>query len=226
MRDPIGTDAARRRRQFRISSRCRLAKASEKTKTFTCQEPRKATTSTHRNLDCRQAFVTHYSFYILDRRWGPICVVLSSHPPFNAKVFLNGHHWAVHRASERGVHVESKANAFMGTREPKAPQKTCDSLTEAEIRRVADRWVYRVLPTLTYEQRHDTGFKYEWSMAQLEVSHNLVFRGSYPSPSSSIVTSISTAGSWAPRRSRRSSDGREQLARRRPTSPSSSPTSP
>lgn len=157
-----------------------IIKATERAKLFTSKEPTTPSPSIHRNLECRKGFVTHYTFYIVDKHWGPMSVVLSSHPPFSGKVFLNGHYWAQRRARAKGIAMETQTNAFVGADDPARLQKICDSLSESEIRRVADRWIYRVLPVLSYKQRHDTRFRYEWSLAQMEISHNLVFRENYP----------------------------------------------
>ena len=126
-----------------------IIKSFEKAKTVTSEEPANASTSKHRNLKMRTGFVTHYSFYIIDRQWGPISISMSSHPPFGVKVFLNAHHWVARQAATRHIDIEIKGNAFLGTDDAEQLQQLCDHLGEHDIRRVADRWTYRVLPILT-----------------------------------------------------------------------------
>jgi len=152
----------------------------EKAPDFISREPKRASDPNHRNLSKRKGFVTHYYFYILDRHWGPLCVSLSSHPPFNVRVSLNAHHWIGCEASARRLSFDKQTNAFLGCERPDELQQIADNLSQRDIRRVADRWTYRVLPILTYKQRHDTRFHYRWSLGQMEVSHNLVFRADYP----------------------------------------------
>jgi len=160
-----------------------ILKSFENARLFTSQEPGSAHRSTgtnHRNLKRRWGFVAHYYFYILDRHWGALCVAICSHPPFAVRVLLNGHHWVERRAVTRRLQLDKEGNAFLRTDAPARLQQLADSLSASEIQRVADRWTYRVLPVLSYKERHDSRFQYRWSIAQLEVCHNLVFRPGYP----------------------------------------------
>lgn len=157
-----------------------ILKSFENARLFTSQEPGQPTASTHRNLARRWGFVEHYYFYLLDRHWGPLCIAICSHPPFTARVLLNGHHWVERRAAAHGLQLDKQGNGFVAIDAPARLQQLADRLTERDIQRVADRWTYRVLPVLSYKQRHDSRFQYRWSIAQLEVSHNLVFRPGYP----------------------------------------------
>jgi hypothetical protein len=157
-----------------------IIRGSEKAKILMSHEPKQPTTSKHRNLDQRMGFVTHYSFFILDREWGPISVVICSHPPFNVKVFLNPHHWIESQATAKKLMIAKQTNAFLGTSSAEQLQQIIDGLSESDIRRVADRWVYRVLPIFSYEERHRSRFEYGWSIAQMEYCHNLVFRSGFP----------------------------------------------
>lgn len=157
-----------------------IIRGSEKAKVFISQEPKCSTTSNHRNLEQRLGFVTHYTFFIVDAQWGPISVVISSHPPFNVKIFLNAHHWVEKQAAAKKLITAMQTNAFLGTSSPERLQQIIDRLSERDIRRVVDRWVYRVLPILTKKERYQTGFRYDWCVAQIEYSHNLVFRPAFP----------------------------------------------
>ena len=80
----------------------------------------------------------------------------------------------------RQVQLEKQGNAFLATEVPAKLQHLADSLTERDIQRVADRWTYRVLPVLSYKERLDSRFQYRWSIGQIELCHNLVFRSGYP----------------------------------------------
>lgn len=158
-----------------------IIKNFEKAHLHVSHEPVRPTTSNHRNLSRRSGFVAYYYFYVLDRHWGPISIAICSHPPFTVRVWLNGHHWVERSAARRRqLHLECEGNAFVGSDSPARLQDIAHCLCERDIRRVADRWVYRVLPVLSYQERHDSSFQYEWSMSQLEVSHNLVFRRGFP----------------------------------------------
>ena len=157
-----------------------ILKSFENAYLFISHEPNAPTTSHHRNLSRRWGFVAHYYFYLIDRHWGPLCIAICSHPPFRVRVLLNAHHWVERRAAMRQLQLDNQGNAFLGTEVPAKLQHLADSLTERDIQRVADRWTYRVLPVLTYKERHDSRFQYRWSIGQIELCHNLVFRSGYP----------------------------------------------
>ena len=157
-----------------------ILKSFEKARLFVSHEPDAPTLSHHRNLSRRWGFVAHYYFYVVDRHWGPLCIAICSHPPFTARVLLNAHHWVERRAVLARLQLNKHGNAFFSTEAPAKLQRLADNLTEREIQRVADRWTYRVLPVLSYKERHDSRFQYRWSIGQLELCHNLVFRPGYP----------------------------------------------
>lgn len=152
----------------------------EHARVFVSAEPKQSTQSNHRNLRRKTAFVTYYYFYILDPHWGPLCVTICSHPPFNVRVILNAHHWMESEARSHKLSFHKRENAFHTVDLPEKLQQIANNLSQRHIRQVADRWTYRVLPILTYKERHDTCFHYQWSVAQMEVCHNLVFYASYP----------------------------------------------
>src|SRR5258708_16986583 len=39
----------------------------------------------------KTAYVSHYSFHVMDPAWGHVTIKMSGHPPFPAQVILNGH---------------------------------------------------------------------------------------------------------------------------------------
>lgn len=159
-----------------------ILKSREKAKTYVSSEPKTPSRHkpNHRNLRRREGFVTHYYFYLLDPFWGDVCVAICSHPPFGVKVFLNGHYWVRSMAQRQGLELELDDNAFRTTEDPRALQTLCDQLHQRDIQRVADRWVYRLLPILSQEQRISSRFRYAWSNAQMELAHNLVFDPAFP----------------------------------------------
>jgi hypothetical protein len=120
--------------------------------------------------------VDHFYFYLLDKYWGPISIRFSSHLPFNVKVFLNGNRWLAREAMRQGVSIKAKDNAIMDGDDLIALQSIADSLSERKIRSVCEYWTYRLLPVLTYQQRHKSKFHYQWFLHQLEYAHNMVFK--------------------------------------------------
>src|SRR5258708_36049080 len=45
------------------------------------------------NLARKRTYVNHYSFHIMDSRWGHLTIKMAGHAPFAAQVILNGHEY-------------------------------------------------------------------------------------------------------------------------------------
>jgi hypothetical protein len=54
--------------------------------------------------------VNQYYFYLLDRDFGLCFIKFSSYPPFNVRVWLNGHEWAKRQLDHCGVAYEELDN--------------------------------------------------------------------------------------------------------------------
>ena len=59
-----------------------------------------------------EPFANWYSFHIVDREWGHVTIVLCPHPPFPARVILNGHEWVARRARAEGLGFTQEGNCF------------------------------------------------------------------------------------------------------------------
>lgn len=153
-----------------------IIKAREMTFSFASQKSKHNTNPNHRNITRQDRCVDHFYFYLADKYWGPISIRLSSHLPFNVRVFLNGNRWLVREASRQGVSVKSNDNAILDCDNPLRLQQIADSLDDKKIRSVCDHWVYHLLPVLTYEERYKSKFQYQWFLHQVEYSHNMVFK--------------------------------------------------
>jgi hypothetical protein len=153
-----------------------IMKAREMAHAFASQKSIHNTNPQHRNITREERYVDHFYFYLVDPSWGPICIRFCSHLPFNVKVFLNGNRWLFRKASARGLQVKANDNAITHCNDPAQLQRVSDSLEEKTIRSVCDTWVYRLLPVLTYEERHRSQFRYEWFFHQIEYSHNMMFK--------------------------------------------------
>ena len=153
-----------------------IMKAREMTHAFASRKSIHNTNPQHRNITREERYVDHFYFYLVDRFWGPICVRFCSHLPFNVKVFLNGNRWLVRKALARGLRVKANDNAITRCNDPARLQQVSDGLDEKTIRSVCDAWVYRLLPVLSYEERHRSQFRYEWFLHQIEYSHNMIFK--------------------------------------------------
>ncbi len=118
--------------------------------------------------------VSVYSFYVLDRDFGPGFVKLCSYFPYPAKVWVNGHEWAKRQATRHGIRFTALANGFATCDRPERLQALCDQLTATELQRFFDRWLARIPTPLTLADQA-AGFWWELSMRQVEVSRTIVF---------------------------------------------------
>lgn len=126
-------------------------------------------------------FVNHYSFHILDGEWGHITIKLSSHPPFPAQIMLNGHEYVECRARREGLQFDKEGNCFTDIVDVAGLARIADTLSEpltiGRLRQVCERWIYSscLCFALNSEQQQRSGFRYEYSVYQMEYSRNLIF---------------------------------------------------
>jgi hypothetical protein len=122
----------------------------------------------------RNRRVTCYYFYLWDTDFGPAFIKVCSYFPYPAKIWLNGHEWAKRQAAIAGIGYTELSNGFAATDDPAGLQAICDRLGPGTIGVFAERW-FSILPLpLTEFDRH-TGYWWELSMRQVEVSRTLVF---------------------------------------------------
>jgi hypothetical protein len=143
---------------------------------------RSTTTGALRNLRAKKAFVKHYSFHIMDPEWGHLTIKMSGHPPFGAQISLNGHEYVGIQAAQAGLVLSKEGNCFTQVSGPAALAAVADTLSgERMIGRLAavcDRWIYSCCLCfgLHTDDQERTGFRYQYSVYQLEYSRNLLFR--------------------------------------------------
>jgi hypothetical protein len=118
--------------------------------------------------------VNQYYFYILDRDFGLCFIKFSSYPPFNVRVWLNGHEWAKRQLDHRGIAYEDLDNGFLSCADPARLQRTCDSLRPEDIDAFFRKWL-RILPHPFTPDDRRVGFRYQLSIMQMEVSTTDVF---------------------------------------------------
>ncbi|MDJ0429066.1 hypothetical protein QNA19_24340, partial [Rhodococcus fascians] len=70
--------------------------------------------------------VNHYYFYCVDADFGPFFLKFCSYFPYNAKLCINGHHWAQRQAARAGLGFTALDNAFAAVDDPDALQAICD----------------------------------------------------------------------------------------------------
>ena len=133
------------------------------------------------NLAKKRSFVNHYSFHILDPVFGHVTIKMSGHPPFPAQVILNGHEYVACEASAAGIAYRKEGNCFTGVPDPAGLARVADTLSSPEaigrLGQVCDRWIYSACLCfgLDLDEQSASGFRYDYSVYQLEYSRNLLF---------------------------------------------------
>jgi hypothetical protein len=135
------------------------------------------------NIDIRKktpaSFINHYSFHIIDQEWGHITIKISGHPPFGAQIILNGHEWVERREEIKKISVTKEGNCFTGFSSGEALSRIAETLSiqKGQLEGVCNRWIYKCLWFgLDQEEQQRSGFKYQYSIYQVEYSRNLLFK--------------------------------------------------
>jgi len=112
---------------------------------------------------------------------GHLTIKMFGHPPFGAQVILNGHEYVACQTQSAGVGFTKEGNCFTAVADPAALAEVADTLSRSEtIRRlsqVCDRWIYSTCLCfgLDVAKQDRSGFRYGYSVYQVEYSRNLLF---------------------------------------------------
>jgi hypothetical protein len=125
--------------------------------------------------------VRHFFFHLIDREWGHVTIRMCSYPPFGAQVILNGHEWVERKARHARVTAVKDGNCFIDGSDFSAICRLAARFdrveTIARLRELCERWIYStcLCLALSHEERKRSGFGYQYSVFQLELSRNLLF---------------------------------------------------
>ena len=134
------------------------------------------------HLEKTRQFVNHYSFHIIDPTWGHVTIKISGHPPFGAQVILNGHEYVACAARSAGIGYTKEGNCFTQTGDPERLAQIADTLSQpgtiGRLSQVIDRWIYTACLCygLNIDEQQQSGFRYDYSIYQVEYSRNLRVR--------------------------------------------------
>jgi hypothetical protein len=128
---------------------------------------------------CRKQFL-HYYWYVLDPVMGPMSVRVASYFPFNVTCYLNGHSFVAQELRRVGVRFRKADNAFLAAGDVAALQAAADRLTPALLQRRCNYWVRRLVPVFSPAERAALAPGYRYSMAQMELATDVVFKRSAP----------------------------------------------
>src|SRR5260370_2750446 len=79
------------------------------------------------NLARKRTYVNHYSFHIMDSRWGHLTIKMAGHAPFAAQVILNGHEYVAVAAQPARTGFTLEGHRFTRTPDPHPPPPTPDT---------------------------------------------------------------------------------------------------
>jgi hypothetical protein len=128
---------------------------------------------------CRKQFL-HYYWYVLDPVMGPMSVRVASYFPFNITVYCNGHSFVAQELRRAGVRFRKADNAFLAVADVPSLQAAADRLTAAVLQRRCNYWVRRLVPVFSPNEREALRPGYRYSMAQMELATDIVFKRSAP----------------------------------------------
>src|SRR6202165_4284532 len=128
---------------------------------------------------CRKQFL-HYYWYVLDPVMGPMSVRVASYFPFNVTCYLNGHSFVAQELTRAGIRFRKADNAFTGVADVAALQAAADRLSAALVQRRCAYWVRRLVPVFSPAERDALRPGYRYSMAQMELATDIVFKRSAP----------------------------------------------
>ena len=138
--------------------------------------PKTKAENLHRHLQANWRLVNYYYFHIRDKNWGHVTIGISPHPPFAAKIIVNGHEWLAQRAGQRGLVYQKHENCLTEITDAQALQELADTLSEGHLLEVCQRWMPRVMMGLTAEELKASGIERQFSLMQTEYAHNMLFR--------------------------------------------------
>jgi hypothetical protein len=125
------------------------------------------------------SYINHYSFHIIDQNWGHITIKIPGHFPFGAQIILNGHEWVERRKGIKKLSVTKEGNCFTSFSDGESLSRIADTLSiqKGQLESVCNRWIYSCLWFgLDQQEQERSGFKYQYSIYQVEYSRNLLFK--------------------------------------------------
>lgn len=134
-----------------------------------------------RNLQMKRAYVNHFSFHLLDAEWGHLTIKISGHPPFGAQIIVNGHEYVACQGAKQGVAFAKEGNCFTQVQDVAELAKVADTLSDprtvGRLSQLCDRWIYTACLcfALDLAEQERSGFRYAYSVYQVEYSRNLLF---------------------------------------------------
>ena len=148
-----------------------IGRAQEKTAVFRTEKRRNPRRAKPTRGSCRATgMVNHFYFYCVDDDFGPFFLKFCSYFPYNAKLCLNGNHWAQRQAAKAGIGFTPLDNAFAAVDDP---DRAAGDLRPARRRRRSTRCCasgWRSCRTRSPRADRAAGYRYDLSILQAEFS--------------------------------------------------------
>ncbi len=146
-----------------------IGRSQEKTTVFRTEKRRHPSGVAYPWIVKTTGVINHFYFYCVDADFGPFFLKFCSYFPYNAKLCVNGNHWAQQQAAKAGVGFVPLDNAFAQVDDPAALQRICDALGPTQIKALLDKWL-AILPSPFTDADRVAGYDYDLSMLQVEFS--------------------------------------------------------
>src|SRR5258707_11009435 len=146
-----------------------IGRAQEKTPLFRTEKRRHSDGKSYPWIVKTTGLVNHFYVYCVDSGFGPFFLKFCSYFPYNAKLCINGNHWAQRQAAEAGIGFEALDNGFAAVSDPAALQRICGQLGPEQIDALLRKWLARLPHPFTAADR-DAGYRYDISILQAEFS--------------------------------------------------------
>ncbi len=98
-----------------------IGRAQEKTPLFRTEKRRDHEGKSYPWIVKTTGMVNHFYLYCVDSDFGPFFCKFCSYFPCNAKLCLNGNHWAQQQAARAGIGFEALDNGFAAVSDPRRP---------------------------------------------------------------------------------------------------------
>lgn len=134
------------------------------------------------DLTRKTAWGNHYSFHIIDAEWGHVTFKLCGHAPFSAQIVLNGHEFIARQLPRWGIDATQAGNCFTETSDAAGlsqhAETSCSESTIGRLWQVCARWISSscLCFALSTDAQRARDFHYDYSVYQMEVSRNWLFR--------------------------------------------------
>ena len=123
----------------------------------------------------------HYYCYVLDPVAGPMSLRLATYLPFTVACYLNGHSFLAAALRQEGVAFTQEDNAIVAVEDGAALQAAADRLPPALLEERCAVWTDRLAPRFSPQERAALGgLRYRYSVAQIELATDVLFRRSAP----------------------------------------------